>query len=131
MAAPGITAGKNPGVTEMLALLETLKSAVEEFAAREEKLNHDFRSRASAEHNTFDSESRDLDARQAVLRENAQLALATELNRHETQYQRRKTAISRAQSAQVARSAGTIGPTISVRSLRSLSRMRNESSAAG
>ena len=46
---------KNPGVNEMLALLDALKGAVEDFAAREEKLNHDFQTRSAAELNAFES----------------------------------------------------------------------------
>ena len=91
------TVSKHPGVTEILARLETLRSAVEDFAAREEKLNQDFRARSNAELNAFESRTRDLDSRQADYSAAAELALAEEINRLESQYQRRKAAISRAQ----------------------------------
>ena len=38
----------NPGVKEMLAVLDALKGAVQDFAAREEKLNGDFRAQSAA-----------------------------------------------------------------------------------
>jgi hypothetical protein len=38
----------NPGVKEMLAVLDALKGAVRDFAAREEKLNGDFRAQSAA-----------------------------------------------------------------------------------
>ena len=38
----------NPGVKEMLVLLDALKGAVQDFAAREAKLNGDFRAQSAA-----------------------------------------------------------------------------------
>jgi len=46
---------RNLGVNEMLALLDALKGAVEDFATREEKLNHDFQTRSTAEFNAFEA----------------------------------------------------------------------------
>lgn len=43
------------GAKEMLALLETLKSAMRDFAAREEKLNADYRARSAAEIRAYDN----------------------------------------------------------------------------
>jgi S-DNA-T family DNA segregation ATPase FtsK/SpoIIIE len=42
------------GAKDMLALLDTLKNAMRDFAAREEKLNVDFRARSSVETKAFD-----------------------------------------------------------------------------
>ena len=39
----------------MVALLETLKNAMRDFAAREDKLNSDFRSRSAVETRAFDT----------------------------------------------------------------------------
>ena len=44
----------NPGAKDILALLETLKNTMRDFAAREEKLNSDFRARSSVETRAFD-----------------------------------------------------------------------------
>ena len=45
----------NYGAKDMVALLETLKNAMSAFAAREEKINADFRGRALVETRAFDS----------------------------------------------------------------------------
>ena len=42
------------GVKDMLALLETLRSAMRDFAAREEKLSADLRARSAVETRAFD-----------------------------------------------------------------------------
>ena len=39
----------NPGINDLLAELDTLKSVLTTFARREEKLNQDYRLRANAE----------------------------------------------------------------------------------
>ena len=39
----------------MVALLETLKNAMRDFAAREEKMNSDFRARSAVETRAFDT----------------------------------------------------------------------------
>ena len=46
---------KNPGVNETLALLDALKGAVEDFAAREERLNLDFQTRSDKEFKAFEA----------------------------------------------------------------------------
>ena len=45
----------NLGVNEMLALLDALKSAFQDFAAREEELNGEFRARSAAETKAFEA----------------------------------------------------------------------------
>ena len=83
----------------MLALLETLKGVVEDFGNREEKLNHDFRSRSNTELNVFESQTQNLDSTQASLRGAAELALTEEINRQAARHQRRAAAITRADQA--------------------------------
>ena len=56
---------KYPGVNEMLALLDSLKGAVGDFAEREEKLNHDFETRSAAELNAFESAGQEQQSTQA------------------------------------------------------------------
>ena len=43
------------GINETLALLDQLKSAIQDFAAREGKLNDEFRARFAAETKAFES----------------------------------------------------------------------------
>jgi len=45
----------NFGAKDMVALLETLKNALRDFAAREDKLNSDFRTRSAVESRAFDA----------------------------------------------------------------------------
>ena len=40
----------NPGINDTLAALETLKGVLADFARREERLNHEFRTKSSAAH---------------------------------------------------------------------------------
>ncbi len=47
-----------PGVNEMLALLDTLKSIAAEFVDREEKLEKDFRARSAAAQNALSNGNR-------------------------------------------------------------------------
>ncbi|MFO1486922.1 MAG: FtsK/SpoIIIE domain-containing protein [Verrucomicrobiota bacterium] len=88
----------NPGVTEMLALLETLRQTIADFAAREEKLERDFGSQTNLELGNFEAGTRLLDARQAALREAAEAALNEALTFRQAQFERRKAAITRAQA---------------------------------
>ena len=53
----------NLGVNEMLALLDALKGALHDFAAREEKLNGEFHARTSAETKAFETATQQQAAR--------------------------------------------------------------------
>ena len=50
------TVNSNPGVNEVLGLLETLKSVVSGFAAREDALNNDFRAKSYTEQKAYETE---------------------------------------------------------------------------
>ena len=65
----------------MLALLDALKGAVEDFAAREEKLNHDFQTRSAAELDAFESAKLEQQSKQAEALAAAEAALEEERNR--------------------------------------------------
>ena len=56
----------NLGVTEILALLDRLKSALQDFAAREEKLETEFRARSSAEARAFEAATSEQAEKQAA-----------------------------------------------------------------
>ena len=88
----------------MLALLDALKGAVEDFAAREEKLNHDFQTRSAAELNAFESAKLEQQSKQADALAAAEAALAEEKNRRNARFEKRKVRINRAHS--VAEPAG-------------------------
>ncbi|HKW30384.1 MAG TPA: hypothetical protein VJT54_13690, partial [Verrucomicrobiae bacterium] len=90
---------KNPGVSEMLALLDALKGAVENFAAREEKLNHDFEIRSAAELDAFESAKLEQQSKHAEALTAAEAALDEGRNRCNTRFEKRKVKINRAHSA--------------------------------
>ncbi|HWD91190.1 MAG TPA: FtsK/SpoIIIE domain-containing protein [Verrucomicrobiae bacterium] len=70
----------NFGAKEMLALLETLKNAMRDFAAREEKLNADFRTRSGVETRAFDlaREKQTTDAAETAAKAEADFQTAKE-----------------------------------------------------
>lgn len=90
---------RNPGVNEMLALLDALKAAVETFAAREEKLNHDFEIRSAAELDAFESAKLEQQSRHAEALAAAEAALEEERNQCNTRFESRKVKINRAHSS--------------------------------
>src|SRR5437867_13244339 len=85
-----------PGVTETLALLDKLKGAVQDFAAREEKLEQEFRARAAAENRGFETASREQSARQAQRLAEAEAEEEFEQQRWQARFQRRKVRINEA-----------------------------------
>ena len=90
---------KNPGVNEMLALLDTFKGAVVDFAAREEKLNQDFQTRSAAELNAFESARLEQQTRQADGLAAAGAAFEGGKKQCHARFERRKSRINRAHSA--------------------------------
>ncbi len=88
-----------PGVTEMLALLDALKATVREFAAREEKLESDFRIGTAAELRDFGARN---EAQEAAAHErliHAAAAQQAEQDQCQSRFARRKEWINRAHSA--------------------------------
>ena len=98
----------HPGVNEMLALLDALKSAVRDFVAREEKLNGDFRSQSAAELNAFAARNEVQEAASAAQEEKMASALATEKERLLSRFENRKARINRAHAAVSKRVLGEI-----------------------
>ncbi len=90
---------KNPGVNEILALLNALKGAVEDFAAREEKLNHDFQTRCAAELNAFESAGQRQESKRADELAAAETAFEEGKKQRHARFERRKSRINRAHSA--------------------------------
>ena len=86
----------NLGVKEMLALLDALKGAVRDCAAREEKLNGEFRAQSAAASRLSDEAvvKRTEKLAEAVDRENAEFAERT--NRRQVNYENRKARINQA-----------------------------------
>jgi DNA segregation ATPase FtsK/SpoIIIE, S-DNA-T family len=89
----------NPGVKEMLALLDALKSAIRDFAAREEKLNGDFIAQSAAAARLSDEAGvkRTETLADAVDRENA--AFEERKVRCQTNYANRKARINQVHAA--------------------------------
>jgi DNA segregation ATPase FtsK/SpoIIIE, S-DNA-T family len=89
----------NPGVKEMLALLDTLKSAVRDFAAREAKLTGDFHSQTTAAGRLLEDAAvrRTEQLGDAVDQEKA--AFAERKQRRQAVYERRKARINDAHAA--------------------------------
>src|SRR5215469_8384 len=78
----------------MLALLETLKSALRDFAAREEKLNSDFHSRSGVEIKAFETakEKQTADAAEALAKAEVDFQSAKEQRR--ARFEQRKTRLN-------------------------------------
>ena len=89
----------HPGVNEMLALLDTLKNAVRDFVAREEKLNSEFRLQSTGELNAFESQKQAQESAAYALEMNAEAAMEAEKNRLQSRFEKRKSRITRAHSA--------------------------------
>ena len=89
----------NPGVKEMLALLDTLKGAIRDFAAREEKLNGEFRAQSAAAARLSDEAvvKRTEKLADGVDRENAEYA--ERKTRRQANYENRKARVARAHAA--------------------------------
>src|SRR3954467_14136391 len=80
----------------MLALLETLKSAMRDFDGREEKMNADFRARSAVETRAFDTakEKQTAVATETIAKAEANFEAATE--RTKSQFETRKATLNQA-----------------------------------
>jgi hypothetical protein len=87
-----------PGVNEMLALLEALKKNVRDFAAREEKLESDFRLQTAGEVRDFAARNQAQETAAAEREMAAAAALQAETDQCEARFDRRKAWINRAHS---------------------------------
>jgi len=89
----------NPGVKEMLAMLDALKGAVRDFAAREEKLEGEFRAQSAAAAKLADESAvkRAAKLADAIDRENA--AFEERKERGQANYENRKARINQAHAA--------------------------------
>jgi hypothetical protein len=87
-----------PGVNQTLGLLDALRTSVRDFAAREEKLESDYRLATAAELRDFTART---EAQEAVAHEReavAETALAEEQERYQDKFERRKAWINRVHS---------------------------------
>jgi DNA segregation ATPase FtsK/SpoIIIE, S-DNA-T family len=84
------------GAKDMLALLETLKSAMRDFAAREEKMNADFRARSAVETRAFDiaKDQQSTVANEIIAKAEADFVAAKE--KAKTQFEQRKAHLNQA-----------------------------------
>ena len=97
-----------PGVNEMLALLDALKSTVRDFVVREEKLNSDYRLQNSTEQIAF-AKRNELQESAAVAKEmDAEAALKMDKELLQSRVEKRKDRISRALAAVSQRVSGAI-----------------------
>ncbi|MEI6074086.1 MAG: FtsK/SpoIIIE domain-containing protein [Verrucomicrobiota bacterium] len=85
-----------PGVIEMLALLDALKSVVSDFVAREEKLNSEFRVQCATELNLLAAQSQAQEAAAHAQETQALSALAEAKARLQSRFEKRRTRINRA-----------------------------------
>ncbi|MGB7769102.1 MAG: FtsK/SpoIIIE domain-containing protein [Verrucomicrobiia bacterium] len=88
----------NLGVNEMLALLDALKGAVEDFALREERLNHDFQTRSAAELNAFEAANLEQQSNLAGELTAAETAVEDGKKQRTARFEKRKARINRAHS---------------------------------
>jgi DNA segregation ATPase FtsK/SpoIIIE, S-DNA-T family len=86
-------------VSEILALLDALKSAVRDFAAREEKLESAFRVQSAAAAEAFASRNQAQANTSAENETNAAAALEAEKKTIQSRFEKRKARLSRAHSA--------------------------------
>jgi hypothetical protein len=87
------------GVEKTLELLESLKSAVRDFAAREEKLNEEFRTRIAALRYRRDEALGELNRKSSVEIEQADSSLEAARAKAESKFTARKSRISEAHRA--------------------------------
>src|SRR5215467_14568675 len=80
----------------MLALLERLKRVVQDFRAREDKLDLDYRVRINNEKKTFDAATKEHAQRQSEQLANAEIESQNELARWSSRFDRRKVQINEA-----------------------------------
>jgi S-DNA-T family DNA segregation ATPase FtsK/SpoIIIE len=88
-----------PGVNEMLALLDTLKSVAGEFATREEKLEKDFRARSAAAQNALAGGNEAQESAAAAQELNAASALESENQLLQARFEKRQSRINRVHAA--------------------------------
>ena len=88
-----------PGVNEMLALLDTLKSVAGEFATREEKLEKDFRARSAAAQNALAGGNEAQESAAAAQELNAASALESENQLLQARFEKRRSRINRVHAA--------------------------------
>ncbi len=83
----------------MLALLARLKSALQDFAAREEKLAGEFRTRIAAENKAHEAADQAQSAKLAESLADAEAAFESERKKRQTRFERRKARITQAHLA--------------------------------
>ena len=81
---------------EMLALLDALKTAAQDFAAREEKLNRDFQIRSGAELGAFEAAAQSQEVELGARIADAEAALLSEKERQQARFEKRKARINQA-----------------------------------
>jgi hypothetical protein len=86
----------NLGVTETLALLDKLRSVVEDFATREERLNAEFRAKVAAEERTFEIKTQEQKLHESVEISNADAVFQAAKEQRQSRFDRRKIRINEA-----------------------------------
>jgi hypothetical protein len=86
----------NLGVNEMLALLDALKGALHDFAAREEKLNGEFHARTAAETKAFEASTQEHASQLSERIAGAETGLEAEKKNCRSKFERRKARIAQA-----------------------------------
>jgi len=89
----------NPSVNETLAVLDALKSAVEDFARREEKLNGDFRIRKAQELKAFETSLEGRGDQLEIREAEASIALESAKELSQSRFEQRKGVINRIHSS--------------------------------
>jgi S-DNA-T family DNA segregation ATPase FtsK/SpoIIIE len=89
----------NPGVREMLALLDALKGAVREFAAREAKLSGDFQAQSAVAARLLDEAAAKRTEQLGCAVDREKAAFAERKQRQQAAYEKRKARINQAHAA--------------------------------
>ncbi len=95
-AKSGKTVSSHLGLKETLALLDRLRSAIQDFAAREEKLAGEFRTRSAAEARAFETVTQEQETHLSAAIANAGDALEIEKDKWRSKFEKRKAWITQA-----------------------------------
>src|SRR5262249_24772200 len=93
----------NLGVTETVALLETLRGVLREFSAKEEALTSELRARAAAEEKAADAAGREQAARQSARKARLQQTRQDKTLAEAALFERRRNWIAQAKKGSVKR----------------------------
>jgi S-DNA-T family DNA segregation ATPase FtsK/SpoIIIE len=98
----------NPGINDLLAELDTLKSVLNDFARREEKLNNEFRTKSNAESTLQETRVRTLEQKVTDFSTQAEMDQHATEEHHNSRCQKRLNRVYTIQAAMKRRLAGQV-----------------------